>query len=315
MNESTLNDQLRIGGSLVLSKIGPTDRAKLEAGFKSIGYERYVPEPRTPASALTGALQEVFKKGKESSRILVRPLEDADGFAVVKEERGDTARGNRYAGICTATVTKSESLDRMVINIYGDYTVEQYEEVVAAYSKLENVLGASAVGACIDRILKALDGVDMTAGMKDDQESKGGSRSVWWLGKDRTAEFRTAAKIIEDCGLKQREDGRGSCNRVNLITCIADEAMVRAVGDGLCTEVTNEVGRIEHEIRTGELTARQMANRREKGVELRKKLERYERSFDVYLTKLHEELDRVDTATVMAALLESGAPDLELVVA
>ena len=90
MIESTFD----IGGAVVFWTAAEfTDRVRLDAGFRALGLDKFVPEPRPEAGILRDALEDVFG----GSRILVRPLAHRDGFAVVQEDRGKA--DNAYATV------------------------------------------------------------------------------------------------------------------------------------------------------------------------------------------------------------------------
>ena len=95
MIESTFD----IGGAVVFWTAAEfTDRSRLAAGLQALGLDRFVPEPRPEAGILRDALEDVFG----GSRILVRPLAQRDGFAVVQEDRGKA--DNAYATVLVARV-------------------------------------------------------------------------------------------------------------------------------------------------------------------------------------------------------------------
>lgn len=305
-------DKVRIGGSLAFWKCGISDRELLAAGLKRIDLGKYTPEPRTVASALRGALQTTFKKGKDSSRTLVRPLEDKDGFAVLKETRGDRYAGNTAATICTATLPT----ETQAILMHGDYKPEDREAVVHEFQFLLGTLGSSAISKCLDKIIEYFGGVDMAAVLNElDEENsqgaaaaaaQGGAKSLWWIPKERIDDFRAVAEIVESCGIKKRSDGRGTCNRVTALIVIADAQMIRAVGDGIVNEVTAALREIAQEITDG-LGKRAVTTRSNKVAALEAKVERYESAFGQYLFQIREGLKNTRDELAKATLLDTCA--------
>jgi hypothetical protein len=82
---------IEMGGAVVFWSLAEwTARDHLVDALTFLDLDRFVPEPRP----LTAALREALEEVSGGPRVLVRPLSRRDGFAVVREERGEV--GNAY---------------------------------------------------------------------------------------------------------------------------------------------------------------------------------------------------------------------------
>jgi hypothetical protein len=88
---------------------------------------------------------------------------------------------------------------------------------------------------------------------------------------------------------------------------VADEEMVRAVGDSLTAEVEAAIAQMEAELALGNLQERACLTRLKQAGRLNEKVQRYEQAFDSPLTKLREACQRAASAAAMAALQASAA--------
>ena len=79
-----VNESLRIGGAITLWNLSEfSDQLDLEEGLMNLGLEKFAPARRPPVAALREAMQEVVG----GPRILIRPLDDKNGWCAVKEDR------------------------------------------------------------------------------------------------------------------------------------------------------------------------------------------------------------------------------------
>ena len=90
---------MEIGGAVVFWTAAEcTRRDRLQASFDALGLGSFVPDPRPDSAVLRQALEDACG----GPRMLVRPLADRDGFAVVREDRGTV--GNPYHTLLVAKV-------------------------------------------------------------------------------------------------------------------------------------------------------------------------------------------------------------------
>lgn len=267
-----------------------TSRPMLHRKLWDIGYGDYVPEERTPYSCLQSALQVVFKRGKDSSRILIRPLEDEIGFTVVREDRG--REENSYPNESTWMLPDDHHSAVRGINgaevMHGD-------EVRAEFERQKLLIGSASVGTALVKMAKALGAVT--------KKPEGG---LYWLTIDKLPEWKKIAEAVEAAsGEAHCKDGRGPSNRVYAERVIMDADAVRAVGDGICNEVTASLDLIKTELADG-LGKRAIGTRQAKVADLVDKLESFEKAFGVPLDIIRKNLDEATNELAKAAILDTA---------
>jgi hypothetical protein len=89
--QPVIENQMEVGGAVVFWALAEwSDRERLKAALEAAGLGQFLPPPRPASAALRSALEEALA----GPRVLIRPLAKRDGFAVVREQRGE--RGNAY---------------------------------------------------------------------------------------------------------------------------------------------------------------------------------------------------------------------------
>lgn len=318
-------DAVKVGGGLVFWKPGKTNRDELERRLDAVSLKEFTPEPRSPYSALQGALQAVFK-GKSPKKedtgdgpqrgkhVLIRPLEQKEGLAIVREQRADgKIVPNSYdQELCALLPTETVPW----VSLYGDYESDDERSVNDVYEELLPVLGSSAVSGCLDRILtKHLKAVNITAAVDSNEMgagATGGARALYWVSQHRLDELQGIADAVEGACVEDRKDGRGKVTRVHVLEIVANERMIRAVGDGVTAEVSAEVVSMTADMQAGTLGCRAIETRRKRATQARERIRSYETAFGQYLEKLHQDLDKLDYQIDLASLLQSSAEVREL---
>ncbi len=264
-----------IGGAVVFWTAAEfTDRARLDAGFRALGLEKFVPEPRPEAGILRDALEDVFG----GSRILVRPLADRDGFAVVQEDRGQA--DNAYATVLVARVAGTNPV-RFDFQPQAS-CVGLVEE---SYHRHAERIPAAQLSASLVKVVESLGGTRLRP-----------TGAVYWVPGPRLDEWQAVARAVEAAA-----DRKPSA--VYLLRHRFDGESVRAVRDAVVAEVRGEARRIRDEVESGELGPRALETRQAQSRELREKVSLYEDLLNVGLADLHRSVDAADQAAATAALL------------
>jgi hypothetical protein len=125
---------------------------------------------------------------------------------------------------------------------------------------------------------------------------------VYWLNDSELADWTRIAGVFETAS----RPGQTSTT-VYSLRVVADEEMVRAVGDSLTAEVEAAIAQMEAELALGNLQERACLTRLKQAGRLNEKVQRYEQAFDSPLTKLREACQRAASAAAMAALQASAA--------
>lgn len=273
-------NSLRIGGAVIFHTLGEwTDRAHLKDGLDAIGLGDFAPEPRTNASALKDALNDVFS----ASMYLVRPLETKDGFTVVKETRGIGHVGNTYQTELSAAIN-----DQSQISFHP--TDSRAHAIVEKYNTHLGLVRGTQVSSSLVSILASLGGTRLRP-----------TGAIYWLADSQLGRWEEVVKVVEGAGVV----GAGCRNACYILRHDFDADSVRAVRDAIVADVTAEAARINKEIESGNLGERALAHRQEEAVSLQEKVREYEALLGVGLASLHEQLEEAGAAACRAKILSS----------
>jgi hypothetical protein len=270
-----IESMINIGGAVVFWTAAEfTDRSRLAAGLQALGLERFVPDPRPEAGILRDALEDVFG----GSRILVRPLADRDGFAVVQEDRGRA--DNAYATVLVARVAGTNPV-RFDFQPQAS-CIGQVEE---SYRQHADRIPAAQLSACLVKVVESLGGTRLRP-----------TGAVYWVPGPRLDDWMAVARVVEAAADRKPSS-------VYLLRHHFDVESVRAVRDAVVAEVRGEVKRIRDEVDSGELGPRALETRQAQARDLREKVLLYEDLLNVGLADLHRSVDAADQAAATAALL------------
>jgi hypothetical protein len=256
-----------------------TQRSVLKDAFEAAALDQFVPEPRPPAGALRDALEEVCG----GSRTLIRPLQTRDGFAVVREERGDEYQGNSYDVSLTAKIDPETNAIRF------HPRDDRAPKVVEAFNRNLGLLRQHQVSKALVDLLKELGGTTHL-------RPTGG---IYWLPDTRLAEWQRAALAVERAAYQKP-------SAVYVIRHQLDADAIRAVRDAIVAEVSAEARRIQEEVTSGELGERALEHRRLEAEALRQKIGLYEGLLDTGLEGLRRAVEEADQAAAAAVLLASA---------
>jgi hypothetical protein len=274
-----IDRHLDVGGAVVFWSLADwSSRERLHAGLAPLGLGHCAPDPRPASAALRDALDAVLG----GPRVLVRPLARRDGFAVVREQRGDA--GNDYTQDLVATVHDHPGGPSLRFAPWDDRAAA----VEDAYRRQLGRVPASQLGAALVKVIDALGGTRLRP-----------SGAVYWLPGHRLAEWQAAAAAVEFAF-------EGTPGALYLVRHRLDADAVRAVRDAVVAEVQGEARRIHDEVLAGELGGRALEARRRQAGELRAKVLLYEEMLDVGLGGLHRAVEDADQAAAAAALLISA---------
>ena len=272
-----VNESLRIGGAITLWNLSEfSDQQDLEEGLTDLGLEKFAPARRPPVAALREAMQEVVG----GPRILIRPLDDKNGWCAVKEDRGKHV--NQYEHVLTARIDDTLQISFSPFD-------DRAQKVVDCFNEHVGYLHAADVSRALVEILDSM--------VANSLRPRG---AVYWLPEYRVNEWGRVAKVVEDASVSR-------LSAVYLLRNIMDGDACRAVMDSVIAEVKTAVESIDREIREGKLGVRGLEHRETMAQDLRKKVSEYEDLLGVELGRLHEIVDQTETAACRAAVLASAA--------
>lgn len=287
--------RLRVGGAVCLWRIAKsTSLQQVVDGLDMLGLKDFAPEPRTALSCLRAAIDDVFVPPEKDMRYVVRPVKNGiTGFAIIAERPKDHAR----AGDDWGKVVAIAGLDDNGVLSLEPHNQTKYEAIKAGMAGAAEWITATAVGKSLVAIVEKLGGVCL--------RENGG---VYWLNEWSLDLWVKVGDLFE--AASARQDGEGnevSPSRVYILKVVADEQMVRAVGDALRAEVEHEIAKIENELADSDLTPATCVRRMDKASRIEEKVRRYENAFNEPLTALVDCVQRAGQNAAMAALQASAA--------
>lgn len=272
-----VNESLRIGGAITLWNLSEfSDQQELELGLTRLGLEKFAPARRPPVAALREAMQQVVG----GPRILIRPLDDKNGWCAVKEDRGKHV--NQYEHVLTARIDDA-------LRISFSPFDERAQKIVDCFNQHAGYLHAADVSRALVDILDSMVATSL--------RPRG---AVYWIPEYRINEWSRVARAVEEASV-------GRLSAVYLLRNVLDADACRAVMDSVIAEVQAAAENIDWEIREGKLGIRGLEHRETMAQELRKKVNEYEELLGVELGRLHEVVDQTETAACRAAVLASAA--------
>jgi hypothetical protein len=252
-------------------------RGLLVDGLSALGYNKFVPQPRSPAAAFRDALEAVFAKGYEVHR-----LKNTDCYEVIQIERQEWPNAN------IRTLYAMGKID-LAAKITFRPWVREEEAVLDSYNQHLGLVRGQQLGECLTTIIDHLGGVRLRP-----------SGGIYWLPGQRVEQWREVAGVVEPAG-------QGDPNRVYLVQHPMGADEVRAVRDAVIEQVSGEALRIQKELDNPDpdkqLGERALETRKATLMELRKTIREYEGLLGVGLQRLASQVEAVELAAAQAAMM------------
>jgi hypothetical protein len=292
-----VEDRVRIGGAVVFWRLAKsTNREEVMAGLRGLALEKYTPEPRSPLACLRAVLPDVYPAVSRDAKHSTRPIKNGKtkGFAVVRERPNEA----HHAGEAWGEVVATAALDDKAILWLDPDDWDKRERIrEGMQSAAEWLTSASVAPALVKLVEEHCDGVALRP-----------SGGVYWVREDRLEEWTRIADVFERASAQADKDGNpGSPNAIYVLKVLADEQMVRAVGDALTAEIAAELAQIEQDVANGDLKEQACVSRLKRVGALESKVKRYEAAFASPLTMLHEAVERASVAVAQATLQTSAS--------
>lgn len=284
--------ETRIGGAVIYWRLAAeTSFPKLARGLRELGLDDFIPQPRTPLSCLRAVLSEMYKPTDKELKYVVRPVKnDHAGFAVVAERpKEHAAAGDNWGKVVVAASLSEETGE---VNL-DPFDWDQRAEILSRMENAAEWLPVATVGKTLIGLVEKMGGVTL--------RENGG---IYWLDKSELTAWARIGDVVEAAS-----SGEGKPSHVYTMKVVADEQMVRAVGDALASEVESAVAMLESELEAGDLQEQACLNRIKRIAALSEKVGRYEAAFREPLPKLQEACQRAVSAAAMAALQNSASTE------
>lgn len=264
-------NRMGMSGAVVLWKLGDTSRDDLSA-LDMCGMGDFIPDQRTPQSVLKQTLTEIYG----NATTLVRPLEADRSFEVVSEIRGETK--NEYLSQLTASVTEDG---------YVTADIEQ-RKLQDRFNELSRLLPGPTVSAAMVGIVQKLGGIALRP-----------TGAVYWLPSSKLPIWAAITQIVE-AAAPDRD------SQVYAMQTACDGETLRAVRDGIATDITDAVGKMTTEIIGGDLGERALESRKTTLAGMMDKLAEYESIVGETLVALRTKLSETSLLAAQAAILASA---------
>lgn len=277
MNERSIG----IGGGVIFWKIGAaTDKEISQDGLRDLGLSQFCPVERSHNSCIRAALAEVFEETSKDERYVVRPIKE--GFVVANEHhKDDVTAGDKWADVVAKVTIEADLSISLTPYDYSRLTelLERMRQAGLSYS-------ATSVSQSLIKLIEHLGGVAL--------RPNGG---VYWLNDEHLDTWAEIAQVFEKAGAD---------NMLHVLKVVADEQMVRAVGDALQTEILQDVAKITQEI-AGDVTETGCLRKLEKANQMLQKVRRYEQAFAAPLSALTTAIADLGGQIAMASLQAAAA--------
>ena len=297
-----MNDgRLSIGGAVSMFRIAKsTSLAEVKGKLENLDLGKYTPEPRSEQSCLKAALGDVYRpEDPKAEKYVLRPIKNGvKGFAVVCERPGDEKSAGDDWGEVVATVG-FDSEDNLTMDPFHS---EKRDAIRGGMDGARKWLTAASVGKAL---VELAEHVCHAVSLRP-------TGGVYWVLDSYLPQWEEIARVFEtSCAHKDERGKDATPTSVYVLRVVADEQMVRAVGDALTSEVEQALANIEVDIREAELKEQACLSRLRRVGELSDKVKRYEESFKRPLTSLADAVQRSATAVAQATIQASAAAQSE----
>lgn len=257
-----------------------TDRKRLKAGLRSIGLEKFLPNKRTPDSALFNALKHTVRRSITHDS-LIQPLKkrSTNGYEVVRVTKGE--QKNEYSPQFSARVNGE--------TVVFDKEPSNSDNVQEMYDHYRGLITGSALGACLVDICAHLMGTSLRP-----------SGGIYWIPEDAVGTWDDVADAVSSAHPQGLGIDDMSC--VYRLRTLLDANAANAVIDAITAEVDTQSEEIFDGI--GQLGERALRTREKRSKELKQKVEHYELMLGQGLDKLKKVCDMAERGAAHAVLAQ-----------
>lgn len=274
-------DHIRVDGAVTFWNVGEyTDLDLYEIGLARCGMRKFVPNPRTQASALKDALGDTFQpNGNANITFRIERMENSDAFQVDRIERGDVNIGN---------ITQREMIAYIENGVmHFDPHDHRASAIVQHYNRHLGLVRGSTITRSLVDIVSHLGGVSL--------RDTGG---VYWLPE-------TALSVWEDVATAAENASIGKRCMVHTMKHHFDASALRSVRVAFEKEILTRAKQISDEMQVAEIGDRAIENRRTECHAMRQKIKQYEEILGETLTVLRDAVSHAESAEALGALINA----------
>ena len=267
-----LEQGVRVSGAIVSWSLSPTKREELEKLYDFCGLSNFLPGETTEVAALRAAMEDV--KGK-NQRVEALEKPSKHGYEIVLIQRGKVHNDH--------TTSFTAKVENGVVETGWGYTDTQ--ALQARYDYRKSLLSPSSVSDSLGKLALYMNGTCLYPG-------------TFWIPQAKMADWEYLAQGIEAIG-----EGK---NRMRRLSTVFDEQTMEEVRAAITDEITKAVQAMEAEIGEGELGERALENRKERALELERRVEKYEGILEHSLDDLREEVKKVQEVCCILTMQTTG---------
>ena len=276
---------LNVDGAVVFWSVKKSEHDVLCSGLADLDLHDFQPDPRGTVAILKDALGEVYP----GAGYKVDGLDTKDGYSITKMIKGHDNTPPKFEHVGNVTVTEGGT-----ITFYSD-TISFEEETLIRekYDVAAGHITAGQVTASLIKILTRLGGITLRP-----------SGAVYWLPFEALEEWSKVVKVVEDAAID------GQISMVHVMRVSFDESSVRAVAEGLVSDVTQEaedlLGKINKGIDSGKMKDATHKRYLQQTDDLRLKVIAYEDALGKSLTELHDKLQEITKVQTQGKLVATA---------
>lgn len=301
---SEITDEISMLGAVVLWKLAQFDRQKIQYALKAMGLSKYIPKEKTNREALKQALKRrAFVLTDPHQEVMVinpethKKQQGANGkrYELVSVRR--SSQENTYQTVYSVMIPKSGEDIHLIkpavpaTNNVGQQTIagswwQEEEELKGLYSKEKTLLEAAPVGSALSDIcVYEFEGTGIRP-----------SGGVYWIPNRHLVDWKRLRDSIPGCTVP------GAEAKLFSLGVRRDEDAVIAVTAGIVKEIENNCAELTSSIKEGDLGERALNNRQKQAIEMKKKIDTYERLLRHPLDHLKTKCDSMKAVAAEALL-------------
>ena len=264
------------------------NRDRLYEGLKKLGWGRHCPFPRSKASAVKEALEEVVKEMRLKN-VQVRGLKDVnrDGYVVNLEEPGMDK--NDYVPLFSARWEQPSD------------NVESYIKTTDLHGSVSEVLVDKWFQHCKKRIRQTQVVKAMGVIVKEHLDGNAQGGGDHWIPEEFFENFEELREAIKDAA-------EGHVDLFAPKFAIADEEAVKLMQATIRHEIKNDAEYIKSEAQRDGVKERALRNQQQRAKQLHERITRYEKYLGEAMADLHDAADNCETAVVETSI--KAFPDI-----
>lgn len=301
---SEITDEISMLGAVVLWKLAQFDRQKIQYALKAMGLSKYIPKEKTNREALKQALKRrAFVLTDTHQEVMVinpethKKQQSANGkrYELVSVQR--SSQENTYQTVYSVMIPKSGEQELHLIkpgvlanNNVGQQAIGSWwqEELLLKdlYNKEKTVLEAAPVGSALSDIcVYEFEGTVIRP-----------SGGVYWIPNRHLVDWKRLMDSIPGCTVP------GGEAKLFSLGVRRDKDAVIAVTAGIVKEIETNCAELTSSINEGDLGERALNNRQKQAIEMKKKIDTYERLLRHPLDHLKTKCDSMKAVAAEALL-------------